>query len=100
MVKVVSPESCPRLPCDDFSRRKFSKGEPIRRSKLMIGLMSKSKQTSILSILTGTARAIPRHSKNSPEGLWKSLSVGSRGMLPTKVSARNSDMMHASAVGS
>ena len=62
--------------------------------------MWKSNLTSILSILTGTARAIPRHSKNSPEGLRKSMLVGSRGMLPMNVSMRNSDMMQASAVES
>ena len=62
--------------------------------------MWKSNLISILSILIGTARAIPRHLKNSPEGLQKSMSVGSGGMLPMNVSMRNSDMMQASVVES
>jgi hypothetical protein len=57
--------------------------------------MWKSNLISILSILTGTARAIPQHSRNSPEGLQKSMSIGSRGMLLMNVSMRNSDMMQA-----
>ena len=56
-------------------------------------------KTLILSIMTGTALAIPQHSKNSPKGLLKSLLVGTSGMLPKRVFARNFDMILVSTVG-
>jgi hypothetical protein len=46
-------------------------------------------------MMIGTAIAIPRHSKISPEGDVKSLSVGARGMSPKKVSATNSNKILA-----
>ena len=39
---------------------------------------------SLISI--GTALTIPQHSKMSPDGLLKSLLVGTRGMLPKRFS--------------
>jgi hypothetical protein len=56
-------------------------------------------KTLILSIITGTPLAIPQHLKNSPKGLLKSLLVETRGILPKRASARNSDMILVSTVG-
>jgi hypothetical protein len=43
--------------------------------------------------MIGTALAIPQHSKISHEGLLKSLFVGTSGMLPKRLFARNSDII-------
>ena len=56
-------------------------------------------KTSIVSIMIGTALAIPQHSKNSPKRLLKSLLVGTSGMLPKRFFARNSDMILVLIVG-
>ena len=55
--------------------------------------------TSVLSILIGTALAIPQHSKMNPNELLKSLFVGTSGMLPKRFFARNSDMILVPTVG-
>ena len=62
------------------------------------GKMWKSMKTSIVSIMTGTALAIPQHLKNNPDGLLKSLLVKTSGIFPKRVFARNSDMMLVSTV--
>jgi hypothetical protein len=49
--------------------------------------------------MTGTALVIPQHSKNSPNGLLKSLLVGTSGMLPKRFFTRNSDMILVPTVG-
>ena len=48
----------------------------MRRSNSRMAKMWKSIKTSISLSMTGTALAIPQHSKISPEGLLKILSVG------------------------
>ena len=49
--------------------------------------------------MIGTTLAIPQHEKISPEGLLKSLFVRTSGMLPKRVSTRNSDMILVLTVG-
>ena len=49
--------------------------------------------------MIGTALAIPQHSKISPDGLLKILFVGTSGMLPRRIFARNSDMILVLTVG-
>ena len=71
----------------------------MRRSNSRMAKMWKSIKTSILLSMTGTALAIPQHSKNSPKGLLKSLLVETSGMLPERVSAKNSDMIFVLTVG-
>ena len=61
--------------------------------------MWKSMETSILSILIGTALAIPQHLKMSPDGLLKILLVETRGKLPKRVFGMNSNMILVSTVG-
>ena len=56
-------------------------------------------KTLIVLIMTGTALAIPQHSKKSPKGLLKSLLVGTSGMLPKRFFTRDSDMILVSTVG-
>ena len=57
--------------------RSFSNGEPRRRSKLRISKIWKSKLTSILSTMSGTTLAIPRHLRMCPKGqLLNSVSDG------------------------
>ena len=51
-------------------------------------------------MVIGTSLAIPRHSKYNPDGFLKYLSVGVRGLLPTRVSKRHSGKMQTSAAGS
>ena len=59
----------------------------------------KSIKISILPMMIGTARAIPQHSKMSPDRLLKSLLVETSSMLPKSVFSRNSDMILVSTVG-
>ena len=61
--------------------------------------MWKSMKTLIVSIVFGTALAIPQHMKNSPKGLLKSLLVETSGMLPKSFFARNSDMILVATMG-
>ena len=61
--------------------------------------MWKSMKTSILSIMTGMALAIPQHSKISSEGLLKTLLVETSGILPRRISTKNLDMILVSTVG-
>ena len=49
--------------------------------------------------MIGMALAIPQHSKMSPDGLLKSLFVGTSGMLSRSFFARNSDMILVLAMG-
>ena len=49
--------------------------------------------------MMGTALAIPQHSKMSPNRLLKSLLVKTSGILPKRVSVRNSNMMLVSTMG-
>ena len=61
----------------------------MRRSKLRISKMWKSRLTSILSIVTGTALATPQNSRMCPKGqLSKSLPDGFRETLPKRVCAK------------
>ena len=71
----------------------------MRRSNSRMAKMWKSMKTSILLIMTGMALAIPQHSKNSPEGLLKSLLVGTCGMLPKRFFAKNPNMILVPTVG-
>ena len=71
----------------------------MRRSNSRMAKMWKSMKASISLIVIGTALAIPQHSKMSPEGVLKSLLVGTSGMLPKRLSVRNSDMILVSTVG-
>ena len=61
--------------------------------------MWKSMETSILSILIGTALVIPQHSKMSHDRLLKSLLVETNGKLPKRVYARKSNMILVSTMG-
>ena len=61
--------------------------------------MWKSMKTLVLFNMIGTALAIPQHSKMSPEGLLKSLLVETSGIVPKRVSTRNSDMILVSTMG-
>ena len=61
--------------------------------------MWKSMKTTISLIVTGMALAIPQHSKNSPNGLLKSLLVRTSDMLSKRFFARNSDTILVSTVG-
>ena len=47
----------------------------------------------------GMTLAIPQHSKKSPDGLLKSLLVGTSGMLPKRFFARNSHMILVPTMG-
>ena len=85
MAEEVFPNFSFRLPWEVFSWKSFSMG-PMRRSKSRMVKMLKSKRTLVLSILIGTALAIPQHSKMSPDGLLKSLLVETSGMLPKSFS--------------
>jgi hypothetical protein len=49
--------------------------------KLKYGIDMEVQETSVLLIFIGTALVIPQHSKNSPNGLLKSLLVGTSGLL-------------------
>ena len=71
----------------------------MRRSNSRMAKMWKFMKTSISSILTGTTVAIPQHSKISPKRLLKSLLLETSGMLPIRVTTRNSDMILVSTVG-
>ena len=71
----------------------------MRRSKLRMAKMWRSKCTLVSSILIGMALAIPQHSKMSPEGLLKSLLVGTGGILAKRFFARNSNIMLVPTVG-
>ena len=69
--------------------RSFSSGKPRRRSKSRISKIWKSKLTSILSIISGTALAIPRHLRMCPKGqLLNSVSDGLSVTLPRRVYAK------------
>ena len=71
----------------------------MRRSNSRMAKMWKSMKTSISSIMMGMALAIPQHSKMSPNRLLKSLLLETSGILPKRVSARNSDMVLVSTMG-
>ena len=71
----------------------------MRRSNSRMAKMCKSMKTSILSIVIGTALAIPQHSKMSPEGLLKSLLVRTSDMSPNWFFVRNSNMMLVPTMG-
>ena len=65
----------------------------MRSSNSRMAKIWRSMKTSILSILMGTALAIPQHSKMSPMGLLKSLLVGTSGMSLKRLFASISDMI-------
>jgi len=69
--------------------RSFSNGDPRRRSKSRILKIWKSKLTSILSTMSGTALVILRHLRMCPKGqLLNSVSDGLSVTLPRRVYAK------------
>ena len=82
-----------------FFFEKFSNRVPYEKIKLKDGKDVEIYENLNFVYFDGHGPRNPTHSKMSPVGLLKSLSVETSGMLPMRFFARNSDMILVSTVG-